>query len=81
MPENRGYYDKYNVTRKDGKEVPADTHWFCIDVTHDPLAETAIRAYVTAGMGQFPELADVLTDLGWEPAGWAANREVPDGRE
>lgn len=66
MPENRGYYEKYNVYRKDEKVIPDGTRFFVLDLDHDPLARPALLAYIEAGKDQYPELANIPRDLGWE---------------
>lgn len=45
----RGLYQKYFVSRTDGKSDPGEKHdgceYFVLDLTHDPFAAAAIRAY------------------------------------
>lgn len=44
-----GIYDKFTVTRNDGKDAPGEKHencqYFVLDLTHDPHAPAAIKAY------------------------------------
>ena len=47
-----GLYGKFEVTRTDGKDAPGEKHdgcqYFVLDVTHDPYAIPALRAYAYA---------------------------------
>lgn len=63
MPEkNRGYYDKYTVTRNDtGETVAGPT--FTLVVTRDPFAYDALRAYADACEDDNPTLAEELREL------------------
>lgn len=48
MPEeNVGYYEKYNVTRKDGKDVSGH-EFFVLDLTSDANAIAAAMFYASA---------------------------------
>jgi hypothetical protein len=61
MPENVGYYQKFNVTRKDGRDQPGgdrtNAEYFVLDLTHDPYAIHALRGYVEASKRDLPLLA------------------------
>jgi hypothetical protein len=70
MPDkNKGLYEKYAVTRHDGKPIGKT---FVLEYERDPFAITAINAYITAlrscvtetaresGGSSFDELADAL---------------------
>ncbi len=61
MPENRGLYQKFNVSRKDGRDAPGGdregAEYFTLDLTHDPFAKVALRAYADACQDALPELA------------------------
>jgi len=61
MPENRGLYQKFNVARKDGRDAPGGdregAEYFTLDLTHDPFAKVALRAYADACQDVLPELA------------------------
>jgi hypothetical protein len=63
----KGLYAKYAVTRLDGRSEPgckhADCQYFVLDITHDPFAAAAVRAYATACKRQFPTLAHDLNRL------------------
>lgn len=65
---DRGLYDKYTVTRLDGRDRPGEKHdgcrYFVLDVTHDPYAPAALRAYVEACRAERPALAADLMALG-----------------
>lgn len=53
-------YDKYIVTRTDSKSHPGEKHYGCeyfvLDLTHDPAAVTALRAYCVAVEHSRPQL-------------------------
>ena len=66
-----GLYNKYEVHRVDGKDLPGGpkegAEYFVLDLTHDPAAEFAVLAYCAKlrGMarrneGDFKELHDDL---------------------
>lgn len=61
--KTRGLYPegKFDVRRKDGSSLPGgkheDCHYFVLDLTHDPFAIPAIRAYATACRAEYPLLA------------------------
>ncbi len=61
MPENRGLYDKFYVARRDGRDHPGGDRegavYFTLDLTHDPYARIALKAYVEATEARYPELA------------------------
>jgi hypothetical protein len=50
--KNRGLYGKFRVERIDGQSAPGKKHdncdYFVLDITHDPLAVHALRAYADA---------------------------------
>jgi hypothetical protein len=56
-----GLYGKFDVKRTDGKDEPGQKHhgcqYFVLDLTHDPFALPAIRAYADACRDEFPVLA------------------------
>jgi hypothetical protein len=64
MPENFGYYEKYNVSRKDGRDAPGGDRegadYFTLDLTNDPYALVALKAYVNASKDELPALAQDL---------------------
>lgn len=57
----RGLYGKFRVRRTDGRDGPGQKHdgcdYFVLDLTHDPHAMSAIRAYAAACRGDYPLLA------------------------
>lgn len=63
MPENRGFYQKYHVTRVDGK--PIDGRTFTLEFDTDPLAFPALKAYRDAASanGAYDELVDALDQI------------------
>jgi hypothetical protein len=62
----RGLYKKYWVTRTDGESRVDGRHFGCeyfvLDLSHDPHAAPARRAYAEACAGRFPALASDLRD-------------------
>lgn len=70
-----GLYEKYRVTRTDGKSAPGSKHAYCeyfvLDLTHDPHAYAAIDAYARSCNDDYPALANDL----WERAKEIANRD------
>jgi hypothetical protein len=60
----RGLYGKYFVKRTDGKSEPGQKHencqYFVLDITHDPFALPALRAYMGACAAMYPALAEDL---------------------
>lgn len=64
--KTRGLYLKYTVRRTDGRDLPGCTHegceYFVLDLTHDPHAPTALRAYAESCEADFPRLSAELRD-------------------
>ena len=61
-------YEKFTVFRTDGRDAPGEKHaecdYFVLDLTHDPFALPAIRAYADACREKFPTLAaDLVAKL------------------
>ncbi len=56
-----GLYEKFIVTRTDGKSAPGQKHhgceYFVLDVDHDPFAGPALEAYANACRSKFELLA------------------------
>lgn len=56
-----GLYTKFTVVRNDGSSEPGAKHdgceYFVLDLTHDPFATDAIRAYANACELEYPALA------------------------
>lgn len=67
MPENVGLYQKFDVSRKDGRDAAsgdrADAVYFTLDLVHDPFALAAITNYRLMCEGTCPELASELFAL------------------
>jgi len=68
----RGIYDKFKVTRRDGKhrkgKKHSGCHYFVLDLTHDPHAIPALRAYARSCRKKLPRLAeDILDALSRDP--------------
>ncbi len=57
----KGLYDKFIVTRTDGKSEPGEKHggcrYFVLDLDHDPHAAAAIDAYADSCDASYPLLA------------------------
>ena len=57
----RGLYNKYDVKRLDGSSEAGKKHegceYFVLDLTHDPFALIAARAYAAACEATYPLLA------------------------
>jgi hypothetical protein len=71
MTEDR-YYEKFTVTRKDGRDAPGgdrtDARYFTLDFVHDPYARVALAAYADACAAEFPGLAaDLRAQLDGAP--------------
>ena len=68
MPENAGYYEKFEVRRKDGRDAPggdrAGAEYFTLDLTHDPFARPALQAYADAAAEELPDLVADLRARG-----------------
>ena len=62
-----GLYHKFDVRRADGTDAPGGKHdgcsYFVLDLTHDPHAIPALRAYAKACRAEYPLLAIDLTSL------------------
>ena len=60
----RGVYRKFKIERTDGKGAPGEKHdgchYFVLDLTHDPFAIPALRAYAEACRTKRPQLAHDL---------------------
>ena len=61
----RGVYTKYfGLRRVDGTDGPGQKHehcqYFILDLTHDPYAQAAIKAYIAACICTHPHLASDL---------------------
>jgi hypothetical protein len=67
MTDHRGLYQKFTVTRTDGRSNPGQKHehcqYFVLDLTHDPYAVAALHAYVMACRKDRPRLAYDLAIL------------------
>jgi hypothetical protein len=57
----RGIYNKFHVTRTDGKSEPGEKHhgctYFVLDIDHDPHAIPALEAYANSCASEYPLLA------------------------
>lgn len=67
MPQNEGFYSKFNVSRKDGRDAPGGDRegavYFTLDIAHDEFAKPALRAYADACEATLPLLAADLRKL------------------
>ena len=63
----RGLYGKFNIERTDGRSAPGEKHdgceYFVLDLTHDPHALVALRAYEQSCKRDFPALAYDLASI------------------
>lgn len=59
-----GLIHKFTVTRNDGQSAPGQKHdgcdYFVLDLTHDPHAAAAIKAYAASCRKDYPKLAEDL---------------------
>lgn len=67
-----GVYNKYDLRRTDGRDQPGDKHegcaYFVLDITHDPHAVPALRAYAESCRITHPQLAiDIWATVGSDP--------------
>ena len=67
-----GVYEKYMVARTDGRDLPGEKHeecsYFVLDLTHDPHAVPALRAYAESCRITHPQLAiDIWATVGSDP--------------
>lgn len=63
--KSRGVYEKFTVTRTDGKSEPGEKHdgcrYFVLDLDHDPHAVPAIAAYAySCRAAGYYQMADEL---------------------
>lgn len=77
---DRGVYNKFTVTRNDGSSEPGGKHegceYFVLDLTHDPFAMPALRAYAANCAKKYPQLAaDLREKLPDVDAGWWGSYE------
>ena len=65
--DKKGSHSKFVVIRKDGQDMVGAKHYDCqyfvLDITHDPFAASAIRAYAEVCKDEKPELSDDLMEL------------------
>lgn len=69
-----GLFDKFDVARTDGRSARGEKHercdYFVLDMSHDPYAAAAVRAYANACAETHPQLAEALDDrlaTNWSP--------------
>jgi hypothetical protein len=55
--DQRGLINKFTVTRNDASPQHKDCQYFVLDLTHDPFAIPAIKAYAKACRDTHPGLA------------------------
>lgn len=62
--KTQGLYSKFIVRRTDGKDAPGEKHdgceYFVLDLTHDPFAWPALKAYADACRDEYPLLEAAL---------------------
>lgn len=64
----QGLFRKYIVNRVDGTDAPGGKHWgdklFVLNITTDPHARVALKAYAESCGDTYPQLAaDILAAL------------------
>ncbi len=64
---DKGLYDKFKVTRSDGRSKKGQKHercqYFVLDVNHDPHAYAALLAYAASCKDEYPQLAIDVQNL------------------
>ncbi|WP_285905798.1 hypothetical protein [Pseudodesulfovibrio pelocollis] len=74
--KTRGIYKKFAVRRTDGSSRKGGKHhnceYFVLDLTHDPHAIPAIRAYADSCRAEYPALAGDLDRIVDDMAGQMA---------
>lgn len=62
-----GLFNKFCVTRTDGKDAVGKKHhgcrYFVLDITHDKFAAAALKAYADACRSEYPLLAKDLYSI------------------
>jgi len=81
--KSRGLYGKFHIERTDGKSAPGEKHngcdYFVLDLTCDPHAAPALRAYADSCEADYPQLAaDLRAKLG--PPN-PARKEIPMSKD
>lgn len=65
--KSKGLYNKFTVTRNDGKSETGQKHdsceYFVLDLTHDEFAIHALCAYQSACRGKYPLLSGDLRTI------------------
>jgi len=78
---NKGVYEKYTITRNDGRDKAGEKHhgcaYFALDLNHDPHARAAIKAYADSCRLTFPDLAKDLDELALRNDLFNPNEEPP----
>lgn len=64
---DQGVYEKFTVTRNDGRSAPGEKHdgcrYFVLDLDHDPHARSSLRAYAESCRDTYPGLSAELLAL------------------
>lgn len=60
--KNRGLYGKYFVERINPSPKHENSDYFVLDITYDPFAKDAIKAYADACEKEYPNLAKDLRE-------------------
>ena len=65
--QEKGLYGKYYVNRVDGRDKAggdkSNANYFVLDLTHDPFAVPALKAYIQACRETYAALANDLEKL------------------
>lgn len=67
----KGLYDKFRVTRTDGKPHKSNSDFFPLNIGTDPHARVALRAYAVSVDIDNPQLAKDITV-------WLDDLDTPD---
>lgn len=77
--KDKGVYQKFTVTRNDGKSEEGEKHhscrYFVIDLDHDRHARPALNAYADCCAEQYPALAKDLRIISGALGGEVPTRE------
>ncbi len=61
MDTNRGFYNKYCITKRDGSPIDPNACYFVMRIDTDPHARKALRAYIKSVRKENLPLASDLT--------------------
>jgi hypothetical protein len=80
---HKGLYQKYKISRTDGRDKPGEKHhgcaYFVLDMNHDPHARAALKAYADSCRSTRGELAEDLDRLVTRVDLFSPHEEAPAG--